>query len=283
MINKANSLGGLGITHNNRGANKPVTSISWLEAAKFINWLNFSTGHMVAYKFDGDGNFQLWSSGDVGYDPNNLYRNRRARYFLPSVDEWYKAAYYDPSGVYYDYPTGSDNEPDGIDFAGDPTFDAVFLDGGANPEPNDIGNVGLFSPYGTAGQGPTMQLPRPRQVAELVGNFLGPFGRVELREGVVALAEADSLARHLTGEPVVAVDVDLDRVREPGLDPHVHQAELAVDAVVVENPLRTVSKLKPGTLLAVAKFDGAAGFLTTQHGHQPLGDPTQVIENPGSG
>jgi formylglycine-generating enzyme required for sulfatase activity len=110
---------------------------------------------MPAYKFDDDGNFQLWSAGDAGYDPANLYRNRLAQYFLPSVHEWFKAAYYDPtSGVYYDYPTGSDSIPDGIDFPGDPDFDAVFGEGAfAINDPNDIANVGLLSPYGTAGQG----------------------------------------------------------------------------------------------------------------------------------
>jgi len=70
------------------------------------------------------------------------------------MDEWYKAAYYDPSGVYYDYPTGSDSVPDGIDFAGDPNFDvAVFVGSGFDEQPNDITDVGVLSPYGTAGQG----------------------------------------------------------------------------------------------------------------------------------
>jgi hypothetical protein len=43
--------------------------------------------------------------------------------------------------------------PDGIDSVGDSNFDAVFFDGAANPQPNDIADVGLMSPYGTAGQG----------------------------------------------------------------------------------------------------------------------------------
>ena len=154
LIEKANALGLLGITKDTRGPDKPATSVSWFEAAKFVNWLNFDANSTLAYKFDGSGNFQLWAPSDPGYNPNNLYRNSQAKYFLPSVDEWYKAAYFDPSGgVYYDYPTGSDSVPDGIDFAGDTTFDAVFFDGGFNPQPNDITNVGVLSPYGTAGQG----------------------------------------------------------------------------------------------------------------------------------
>ena len=153
MINKANTLGGLGITHDNRGANKPAFSITWPEAAKFVNWLNTDSGSTPAYKFSGS-TFELWTPGDAGYDPNNLFRNSLATYFLPSMDEWYKAAYYDPNaGVYYNYPTGSDSTPDGINFPGDTTFDAVFWDGGFNPSPNDITDVGILSPYGTAGQG----------------------------------------------------------------------------------------------------------------------------------
>jgi Sulfatase-modifying factor enzyme 1 len=154
MIDRANTLGGLGITKDTRGANKPATNVSWFEAAQFVNWLNTDSGSTPAYKFDGGGNFQLWVPGDAGYNPNNLFRNSNAKYFLPSVDEWYKAAYYDPNaGVYYDYPTGSDSVPDGIDFAGDTSFDAVFFDGGFNLQPNDITDVGVLSPYGTAGQG----------------------------------------------------------------------------------------------------------------------------------
>jgi hypothetical protein len=111
MIDKANAEGGLGITKNTRGADKPATSVSWNQAARFVNWLNTSSGSTPAYKFaiqPGEAgyiqntNIELWTISDAGYNPNNLYRNSLARYFLPSVDEWYKAAYYDPiSGVYY--------------------------------------------------------------------------------------------------------------------------------------------------------------------------------------
>jgi len=155
MISKANALApGLGITIDSRGPDMPATSVTWFEAAKFVNWLNESTGHTPAYKFDGLGNFQLWQPSDPGYNPNNLYRNSRAYYYLPSLNEWHKAAYYDPvAGVYYDYPTGSNSIPDGIDFVGDPDFDAVFFDGASNSNPNIITDVGLLSPFSTAGQG----------------------------------------------------------------------------------------------------------------------------------
>jgi hypothetical protein len=154
MIDKANALGALGITKDTRGSDFPATSVTWYEAARFVNWLNTSKRYSPAYKFDVTDNFQLWEPSDVGYDPNNRYRNRHAFYFLPSIHEWHKAAYYDPAaGIYYDYPTGSDNVPDGIDFVGDPDFEAVFNDGGNNAGPNDITNVGVLSAFGTVGQG----------------------------------------------------------------------------------------------------------------------------------
>lgn len=151
MIDKANALGDLGITKDIRGPNQPASSITWFEAATFVNWLNTSTGATPAYKFDG-GAFQLWEPGDAGYNPNNWYRNSRARYFLPSVDEWYKAAYYDPAaGVYYDYPTGSDTPPAAI-VRGTAPGTAVY----GRPSGSfraDVHLAGGLSPYGTMGQG----------------------------------------------------------------------------------------------------------------------------------
>jgi formylglycine-generating enzyme required for sulfatase activity len=77
----------------------PTNSVSWFEAAQFVNWLNTSTGHQAAYKFTGtphtgDYTFVDWAVGDAGYDVTNPYRNQNAHYFLPNEDEWVKAAYW---------------------------------------------------------------------------------------------------------------------------------------------------------------------------------------------
>ncbi len=159
MIDKANALGGLGITKDTRGADKPATSVSWNEAARFINWLNTSTGSAPAYKFalqpgdigySANANIQLWTISDAGYNPNNLYRNSQAKYFLPSVDEWYKAAYYDPtSGNYFDFPTGSNAVPTAV-ASGTAAGTAVYF---RQAGPADIALAGGLSPYGTMGQG----------------------------------------------------------------------------------------------------------------------------------
>lgn len=150
MIDKANDEGGLALTWDTRGPNKPVTGLSWFEAARFINWLNASNGHQVAYNFDSQGIFQLWSSAEAWQQGGeNLFRHKDAVYFLPSTDEWYKAAYYDPtSGVYYDYTTGSNAPPNAV-ASGTTAGSAVYLQSG----PADITQAGGLSPYGTMGQG----------------------------------------------------------------------------------------------------------------------------------
>ena len=90
------------------GVNKPAFGVSWNEAARFVNWLNVSTGHSPAYKFTTNGtndNLALWNVGDAGYNASNRFRNANARYFLPDENEWYRAAYYDPTAqVYWDFP-----------------------------------------------------------------------------------------------------------------------------------------------------------------------------------
>lgn len=150
MIDKANALGGLGLVHDGRGPDKPATSINWLGAASFVNWLNVSSGNAPAYKFDGNGDLQLWTPGDPGYDAGNLLRNRQAKYFLPSADEWYKAAYYDPvAGVYYDYPTGSNAPPTPV-ASGTTAGTAVY---NQTVGPADVMLAGGFSPYGVMAQG----------------------------------------------------------------------------------------------------------------------------------
>ena len=163
MVSKANAPpGGLGITLDGRQADKPATSVSWNEAARFVNWLNVSSGSVAAYKFSiqpggvgysANANIALWTSGEAGYNDKNPFRNSNAKYFLPSENEWYKAAYYDPNKTggagYYDFATGSDSVPTAVASG---TSGAVYnQDLGADPA--DITLAGGLSPYGTMGQG----------------------------------------------------------------------------------------------------------------------------------
>lgn len=167
MITKANNVGNLEITlvdlskynGSENGVNRPATGISWNEAARFVNWLNVSEGYGPAYKFalqPGDLGYSanadliLWEIGDAGYDATNRYRNSKAKYFLPSTNEWYKAAFYNPaSSSYYNYATSSNAAP--IPVAGGTDVGTAVYDFQSGPA--DITNAGGLSPYGTMGQG----------------------------------------------------------------------------------------------------------------------------------
>jgi hypothetical protein len=157
MITKANTAGSLGITledmtsYGGNRVNRPATGITWYEAAKYVNWLNTSTGNTAAYKFDGSGTFQLWSSTDEGYNANNMFRNSLAKYVIASSDEWYKGAYGSPNGTWYDYATGSNSAPTVVT-SGVAANTAVYKKS-VSTGPADITSAGGLSPYGTMGQG----------------------------------------------------------------------------------------------------------------------------------
>jgi formylglycine-generating enzyme len=156
IIGAANAEAGLGLSladmssYGGNGPDQPATGVSWFGLAKFVNWLNTSTGHAAAYKFDLQGVFQVWAPGDPGYNSANQYRNTLAKYVLPSNDEWYKAAFYNAAtGTYFDYATGSNNAPtptSGGTAAGTAVY-AMPPQGAA-----EYFLAGGLSPYGTMGQ-----------------------------------------------------------------------------------------------------------------------------------
>jgi formylglycine-generating enzyme required for sulfatase activity len=85
------------------GANIPANNVSWYEAAQFVNYLNTSTGHHAAYNFTGtqgtpEYTFAAWSAAEAD-GGTNLYRHKDAAYFLPTEDEWVKAAYWNGSDI----------------------------------------------------------------------------------------------------------------------------------------------------------------------------------------
>jgi formylglycine-generating enzyme required for sulfatase activity len=159
MITKFNASQSLQITTVTRGPNKPATSVSWNEAARFVNWLNTSTNGFAAYKFTTGGvndHIALWTASDtLDYDASNPYRSKRATYVIPSYNEWYKAAYYNPNdSTYYDYANGSNTRPTAV-VGGTGSNTAVYwYTGEAEPEvPADVSQAGGLSPYGVMGLG----------------------------------------------------------------------------------------------------------------------------------
>ncbi len=85
-----------------------------------------------------------------GADP---FRNAATHYFLPSENEWYKAAYHKNDGVtadYWSYATGSDTAPTAVT-SGTTPGTAVY-DQPAGQGPAAVDQSGGLSPYGIQGQ-----------------------------------------------------------------------------------------------------------------------------------
>lgn len=131
----------------------PATGITWNEAAKYVNWMNTSSGFQPAYKINQHGSPELWSALDYGYNPNNRFRNIYAKYFLPSADEWYKAAFSSPSGGWTTYATASDQAPTAVfDGLSGVVYQKIYQNG-----PAPITNAGALSAWGTMAQSGNVQ------------------------------------------------------------------------------------------------------------------------------
>ncbi|EIP96449.1 hypothetical protein OpiT1DRAFT_00864 [Opitutaceae bacterium TAV1] len=88
-------------TYTATDPNKPVVYVSFWDAARFCNWLTSGETEVGVYNFGGATN------------PTNNTVSRDAAawaaggWALPTENEWYKAAYYNPATDSYSlYPTG---------------------------------------------------------------------------------------------------------------------------------------------------------------------------------
>ena len=166
-------------------ANRPVTYVSWGDAARFANWL--TNGQPTGSQGLGtteNGSYTLNGAMTVE-ELMSVTRSAGARYVIPTEDEWYKAAYHENDGVtgnYFNYPTGSYNAPiaesppGGINSA---NFDVAVDD------TTDVGPyTGSSSPYGTFDQAGNVwewtEEPSDSLLSRAVrgGSYRDTFGRL---------------------------------------------------------------------------------------------------------
>ena len=101
-------------------ANRPITFVSWFDAARFANWMSNgrpigaagpTTTEQGAYNLDG-----AVTGAAVAVNSVNPNTGAAPTYTIPNEDQWYKAAYFDPSrnsdgGGYWRYATRSNSRP----------------------------------------------------------------------------------------------------------------------------------------------------------------------------
>lgn len=137
---------------------RPVGNVSFWDAARFANWIH--NGQPTGGQ--GPGTTEDGAYHDIGN--NTLFgRNAGARFFIPTEDEWYKAAYHDKSAglaaSYFDYPTGTNSVPGrNVNETSTPGNNANYYTSSyAIGPPYYYTPVGEFelsvSPYGTFDQG----------------------------------------------------------------------------------------------------------------------------------
>ncbi|HEV2969858.1 MAG TPA: SUMF1/EgtB/PvdO family nonheme iron enzyme [Pirellulales bacterium] len=144
--------------------NFPINFITWGDAARFSNWLQNGqpngaegpgTTETGAYTLNGATSVAALMA---------VTRNSGAMWFIPTEDEWYKAAYYKGGGVnagYWTYPTQSDTAPiNTLPDTGNHAniYDSSGTGNGGYTDPNNfLTTVGAFNlspgPYNTFDQG----------------------------------------------------------------------------------------------------------------------------------
>lgn len=128
---------------------KPVNFVTFFDALRFANWIQNGEGN-------GDtetGAYLLLGGTETPSNASTVERNFDAEVVVPTQDEWFKAAYYDPiATVYYDYPTSTDTPPD----CGSPTSDPNHASCGIAQVTETGAYPGSPSPYGTFDQGGNM-------------------------------------------------------------------------------------------------------------------------------
>jgi formylglycine-generating enzyme required for sulfatase activity len=147
-ITRSGSDGNYTYTVTSGFENKPVNRVSFYDALRFTNWLNNGQGSADTET----GAYTLLGGTATPSNGATVLRNSGASIFLPSENEWYKAAYHDGfSATYFDYPAGTNTATVCAAPGATPnTANCNIAAGGVT----DVGAYsGSASPYGTFDQG----------------------------------------------------------------------------------------------------------------------------------
>jgi sulfatase modifying factor 1 len=158
----------------------PVNFVTLFDAMRFANWLDNgqTTGATET------GAYTLLGGTALPTNWFSVTRNSGATVFLPSENEWYKAAYYNPAtSSYFQYPTSSNTPPSAIGPTATPNsanYNNVVISNGIISL-TDVGAYsGTTSPYGAFDMGGNVSqwndtlLPNPTERGFRGGGYDDP-------------------------------------------------------------------------------------------------------------
>lgn len=133
----------------------PVYGISWLNAARYCNWLHNNKDISLAALTTGAYDTTTFGvNASTGGRTDALARLPGARFWIPTLDEWMKAAHYDPekngpnAPGWWTFPNMSDSAP----IAGLPGASGAQTNAGLTGAPADALLLGSYpgerSPWG---------------------------------------------------------------------------------------------------------------------------------------
>ena len=147
-------------------ADRPITYVSWFDAARFANWMangqptgaqGSATTENGAYNVNG-----ATSGNAVAKNATNPNTSAAPTFYVPTANEWYKAAYYSPNygglgvGGYYAYATQSNTAPGNVvgSVANQANYNnnvvySVTQSGSYSGSQNYLTDVGAFSGSGS--------------------------------------------------------------------------------------------------------------------------------------
>jgi len=142
-------------------ADRPVNYVGWSDSVRFANWLH--NDQPIGAQDDS-------TTEDGAYDMSlgiSAIRKTGASVWLPSEDEWHKAAYHKNDGVtgnYFLYPTSSDSTPSNDLLDPDPGNNATFY--------IPLGDYTIGNPYYRTEVGAHENSNSPYGTFDMDGNVL---------------------------------------------------------------------------------------------------------------
>ena len=94
-----------------------MNGITWRTAAKFSNWLHNDKASSIAALQDGAYDTSTFTTNPNQTFNDQLTHHPVAKFWIPTLDEWIKAAHYDPNrygpgeGGYWEYKTAAMSLP----------------------------------------------------------------------------------------------------------------------------------------------------------------------------